>query len=88
VKAYHTDNDGYRYFRINFGRVAKQNPGDPPYYVGTIAYEPGQLGQGAVLQTADIPFTGSGLVFNKVSTGPFSIPLPVSIITVQPGELT
>ena len=88
VKAYHTDNDGYRYFRINFARVAKQNPGDPPYYVGTIAFEPGQLGQGAVLQTADIPFTSTGLVLKKVSVGPFSLPLPVSVISVTPGELT
>ena len=85
---YTTDADGYRYFRINFARVANQNPGDPPYYVGTVPYNPGQLGQGEVLHTADIPFTSSSIVISQVHLGGFSLPVPSSIISAGAGELT
>jgi hypothetical protein len=85
---YNTDADGYRYFRINFARVANQNPGDPPYYVGTVPYTPGQLGQGEVLHTADIPFTSSSIVISQVHLGGFSLPVPSSIISAGAGELT
>jgi hypothetical protein len=85
---YNIDADGYRYFRINFARVANQNPGDPPYYVGTVPYTPGQLGQGEVLHTADLPFTSSSIVISPIHLGGLSIPLPVSISSVSAGELT
>jgi hypothetical protein len=31
----HADSDGYRYFRINFSRVASHEPGASPYFEGT-----------------------------------------------------
>lgn len=31
----HSDGDGYRYFRINFARVAGRKPGASPYFEGT-----------------------------------------------------
>ena len=88
AKVYHTDDEGYNYFRINFARVAQQNPGDPPYYVGTVPYEPGQYGQGKVLDVVDIPFTSTGIVLKKVTLGGVSLPFPSSVFSVSQGELT
>ena len=88
VKEYYTDTDGFHYFRINFANIAKHNPGDPPFYVGTVSFEPDQMGQGVALQTAKIPFSSTGITTKKVYIGPFSVPVPVSLVTIPAGEFT
>lgn len=37
----HSDSDSYRYFRINFARVASQKPGARPYFEGTASLKEG-----------------------------------------------
>jgi hypothetical protein len=55
VKTEHTDSDGYRYFRINFARVASHKMGASPYFEGTatLKTDPDVAGPPAALPRAD-----------------------------------
>jgi hypothetical protein len=37
IRQVHVDGDGYRYFTVNFARIASQGPGAPPYFEGGVS---------------------------------------------------
>jgi len=86
---YHTDDEGYQYFRVNFARVANQSPGDPPYSIGIVpGFDAGAAGTGMVKTMVDIPFTSTSIVIGSVNLGAFSLPVPVSVVSAPAGDLT
>lgn len=81
------DSEGFEYFRINFAKIASRNPGDPPYYDGTIPYDPaGTGGREIVTDVVRLPLNAGGITVKKVSLGFFSLDLPTGYRTLSPGE--
>lgn len=88
VKDVYVDKEGFHYFSLNFAQVANHDPADPPYYTGTVNLDPTVPGQGKPMGLAMIPFTGSGIWYKKAKIGPFALPVPSSIASFAPGQLT
>src|SRR5271157_5374929 len=83
------DSDGFQYFRINFAKIASRNPGEPPYYDETIAYDMAGTGGREIVTDVDrLPLNAGGITVKKVSLGFFSLDLPTGYRTLSPGEYT
>ncbi|MDD1681874.1 MAG: hypothetical protein LUQ35_09705 [Methanoregula sp.] len=82
-------NNEFRYFRINFAKVASRNPGDPPYFSGTAHLDPaGTGGRVVVADISRLPLNLGGIAVRKVNIGAVSLDLPMVYTSISPGEYT
>jgi hypothetical protein len=88
AKEIHVDSEGFHYFTLDFAPIANHNAGDPPFYTGLAHLDTTVPGKGTAMGIARIPWTGLAIYTRKFKLGPVSIPVPASIDSIPPGELT
>ena len=88
VKDFYVDGKGFHYFMINFARVARHNPGDPPYYDGPSSIHETAAGQGYARSLVMIPGTRLGIYTDTARLGPLSLPYPAGATYLSGGELS